>query len=321
MVDQQILSISAEGLKKQFDGKTVLHNLSLAVTPGMIFGLFGPSGSGKSTCIHLCCGHLRPDAGRLRVLGEEPVWFSSETRRRIGYAAQQFTLSPDLTTHANVAFAAGLYGLPEWRSGPHVRAALELVELWDARAVRARTLSGGMRRRLTLAAALVHRPDLLFADEPTANLDPILRGRIWQEFRQRSAAGTTLMITTQYIDEAEYCDRIGLMYRGTLIAEGHPGELRRMAFGGDLIDVVVAERSPAYMEGISKVSGVRAAEVSPDRAVRLVAEDAQRAIPQLLQALQRSGAEVHSVAPYQPTFDEVFVRLIERHQAAGREGE
>jgi len=319
MSDEDTASISAEGLQKQFGGTPVLRDLSLRIEPGAIFGLFGPSGSGKSTCIHLCCGHLRPDGGRLRVLGEEPARFSRAARRRIGYAAQQFTLSPDLTAADNVAFAAGLYGIPEWRSGPDVCAALELVDLGEARAIRARSLSGGMRRRLSLAAALVHRPDLLFADEPTANLDPILRGRIWQHFRQRAAAGATLLITTQYIDEAEYCDRIGLMYDGRLIAEGRPAELRRAAFGGDLIDVVVADRSPTYLRGLAGVAGVRQGEGAPDRALRLVADDAQRAIPQLMEALRSAGAEVQSVAPYQPTFDEVFIRLIERHQTVQRE--
>ncbi len=320
MSDGQNASIVAQGLQKQFGGKPVLRDLALTIRPGAIFGLFGPSGSGKSTCIHLCCGHLRPDGGSLRVLGEEPARFTRATRRRIGYAAQGFTLSPDLTAAANVAFAAGLYGIPEWRSGPHVRAALELVDLWEARKTRARSLSGGMRRRLTLAAALVHRPDLLFADEPTANLDPILRGRIWGHFRERATAGATLLITTQYIDEAEYCDRIGLMYDGALIAEGRPAELRRAAFGGDLIDVVIADRSPGYLSELARVDGVRQTESTPGRALRLVADDAQRAIPQLLEALQAGGAAVQSVAPYQPTFDEVFVRLIQRYQAAQREG-
>ncbi|HMQ31466.1 MAG TPA: ABC transporter ATP-binding protein [Chloroflexaceae bacterium] len=320
MSDQGTASIVAEGLRKQLGGKPVLRDLELEVAPGAIFGLFGPSGSGKSTCIHLCCGHLRPDGGSLRVLGEEPARFSRATRRRIGYAAQQFTLSPDLTAAANVAFAAGLYGVPEWRSGPLVKTALELVDLWEARRVRARSLSGGMRRRLTLAAAIAHGPDLLFADEPTANLDPILRGRIWEHFRARAREGATLLITTQYIDEAEYCDRIGLMYDGALIAEGRPAELRRQAFGGDLVDVMVAGPSPSYLAGLAGVEGVRQTESAPDRAMRLVADDAQRAIPQLLQALQGAGAEVQSVAPYQPSFDEVFVRLIERHRAARAEG-
>jgi ABC-2 type transport system ATP-binding protein len=315
-VSEQRASIKAEGLRKQFGGKTVLRDLALAVAPGTIFGLFGPSGSGKSTCIHLCCGHLRPDGGSLHVLGEEPARFSRATRRRIGYAAQQFTLSPDLTAAANVAFAAGLYGIPEWRSAPYVRAALELVDLWEAHKVRARSLSGGMRRRLSLAAALVHRPDLLFADEPTANLDPILRGRIWEHFRSRAAAGATLLITTQYIDEAEYCDRIGLMYDGALIAEGRPRELRRAAFGGELIDVVVADPTAGFLQQLEGVDGVRQTEGSLDRALRFVADDAQQAIPRLMQALQSGGARVQSVAPYQPTFDEVFVRLIQRHNTA-----
>lgn len=192
MIDGQSASILAHGLQKQFGGKLVLRDFSLSVAPGAIFGLFGPSGSGKSTCIHLCCGHLRPDGGSLRVLGEEPARFTR----------------------------------------------------------------------------------------------------------------ATLLITTQYIDEAEYCDRIGLMYDGALITEGRPSELRREAFGGDLVDVVVADPSARYLKSLGGLKGVRQTDGSPDRAVRLVADDAQRAIPRLLETLRRAGAEVQSVAPYQPSFDE-----------------
>jgi ABC-2 type transport system ATP-binding protein len=308
--------IDARGLRKDFGGMTVLRDLSLHVGAGEIFGLIGPSGSGKSTTIGLLCGQFRPSAGAVTVLGEQPISFTAATRRCLGYMPQEFVLYPDLTVAQNVSFAAGLYGLPEWRSHDQVRTVLELVELWEARKRTARAASGGMRRRLALAAALVHDPQLLFADEPTANLDPILRARLWQHFRVRCAQGRTLFVTTQYIDEAEYCDRVGLMYDGMLIAVGQPEELRRRAFGGDIIDIVVARPSLLYIAVVNDVAGVRAADIPPDQPLRVMVDDAERALPVLLQTLMASGAEVRSVAQYRPTFDEVFIRLIEQHSGA-----
>jgi ABC-2 type transport system ATP-binding protein len=296
-VDTAVLSqtapattIDVRGLKKDFGGTLVLRDLSLEVHAGEVFGLIGPSGSGKSTTIRLLCGHLRPTGGSITVLGERPTAFTKATRRRIGYMSQSFILYPDLTIEQNVSFAAGLYGLAEWRCRDRIRAALELVELWDVRARSARDASGGMRRRIALAAALVHDPDLLFADEPTANLDPILRAKLWAHFRALCAQGRTLMITTQYIDEAEYCDRVGLMYDGALIAEGQPDELRRRAFGGDIVEIVVEQPSLLYVAIVSDVAGVRSADVPPNKPLRVVVEDARRAIPILIERLEAAGA-------------------------------
>lgn len=198
------LVIDVTELHKHFGGSPVLAELSLQVRAGEIFGLIGPSGSGKTTTIHLCCGHLQPSGGTITVFGEQPRAFTAATRRKLGYLPQQFILYPDLTVAQNVAFAAGLYGLAEWQSRDTIRAVLELVELWDARTRTARKISGGMQRRLALAAALVHNPELLFADEPTANLDPILRAKLWAHFRALCNGGRTLLVTIQYIDEAEY---------------------------------------------------------------------------------------------------------------------
>lgn len=307
------LVIDARGLEKRFGDRLVLRDLSLRVRAGEIFGLIGPSGSGKSTTIHLLCGHLRPSSGEVTVFGESPARFTTATRRRIGYLAQGFVLYPDLTVQDNVSFAAGLYGLPEWRCRDTIRAILELVELWDARRRPTRKTSGGMQRRIALAAALVHDPDLLFADEPTANLDPILRAKLWSHFRHLSEQGKTLLITTQYIDEAEYCDRVGLMFDGALIAEGQPIALRRQAFGGDVVDLVLDRPLPHAVEMIEAAPGVRAVEVVPSGALRVTVDDAEQAIPTLLDALERAGGEARTVAQYRPTFDEVFIRLIEQY--------
>lgn len=308
--------IEAQGLSKHFGEHVVLRDLDLAVAAGEIFGLIGPSGSGKSTAIHLLCGHLRPSGGAVRVLGRAPDRFTTAIRRRIGYMPQGFVLYDDLTVEQNVAFAAGLYGLSEWRCRSRIRATLELVQLWEARKRPARAVSGGMRRRIALAAALVHDPDVLFVDEPTANLDPILRARLWEHFRSLRERGRALLVTTQYVDEAEYCDRVGLMYGGALIAVGQPLSLRRQAFGGDVVEISVVRPSPGYVAALADVPGVRATEERGDEPLRVTVDDANQAIPALLAALERGGATIRAVAPYQPSFDEVFIRLIEQHGQA-----
>ncbi len=312
--EQAAPMIDAHGLHKRFGSTLVLADLSLQVQAGEIFGLIGPSGSGKTTTIHLFCGHLRPSGGAVTVLGEEPSAFSAAARRQIGYLPQQFILYPDLTVEQNVAFAAGLYGLSEWQCRDRIRMSLELVELWPARKRTARALSGGMQRRLALAAALVHDPLLLFADEPTANLDPILRAKLWTHFRSLCDAGRTLLVTTQYIDEAEYCDRVGLMFDGSLIAEGQPDQLRRQAFEGDLVDIVLSEpRAAQHLDLLTTTEHVGETFLIRPDAMRVAVERADLAIPQLISALSTSGETVRSVSQYRPTFDEVFIRLIEQH--------
>ncbi len=307
------LVIDARNLEKSFGETPVLRDLSLQVRKGEIYGLIGPSGSGKSTTVHLLCGHLEPSGGEVTVLGETPTRFNRRTRRRIGYMPQGFILNLDLTVRQNLSFAAGLYGLWWWPARKRIREVLKLVELGRARRQKARSISGGMQRRLALAAAIVHDPWLLFADEPTANLDPILRTKLWDHFRGMSAEGRTLFITTQYIDEAENCDRVGLIYDGTLIAEGRPEELRRSAFGGDIVDIQLESASTQCVDAVATAPGVLDVEAWRDGRLRLTVEDADRAVPMLVSSLEQAGATVVSAAPYQPTFDSVFIRLIEEH--------
>ena len=314
--DERHWIIDLRHVQKVFRGPPVLEDMTLQVAAGEIFGLIGPSGSGKTTTMHLCCGHLRPTSGSVTVFGEQPTAFTAATRRRLGYMPQSFILYPDLTVYHNVAFAAGLYGMSERRCRDRIQEALELVELWLARDRTARAISGGMQRRLALAAMLVHDPHLLFADEPTANLDPMLRARLWAHFRELAGRGRTLLITTQYIDEAEYCDRVGLMFSGRLIAEGRPEALRRQAFGGDLIDVALSDAMLPYLPVLAAVEPVRTVDALHTDAARITVDQADQAIPQILSTLTSAGATIRSLAPYRPTFDEVFIRLIEQHQGA-----
>jgi ABC-2 type transport system ATP-binding protein len=227
---------------------------------------------------------------------------------------QAFALYPDLTTRENVDFVAAMFGLV-W-SGRHrrTREALELVDLWEARGQRAGSLSGGQQRRLELACALVHDPELLLLDEPTAGIDPLLRGRIWTELHRLRDAGRTLLITTQYVDEADGCDVVALLTEGRLIALAPPEELRRQASGGDVVDLETSETvDPGWIEDVDGVRRVRALD---GRHLRVTVDDAGAATPDLVAALAEHGVEASSVRESRASFDDVFATLIERDRLA-----
>ncbi len=311
-------AIEVENLVKRFGGEEVLGGLDLTVEEGEIFGLIGPSGSGKSTFMRILTGYLPPSEGKVEVLNKTPSSFTSKDRRRMGYMPQGFVLYPELSTRQNLNFVAGLYGLKFGKRRRRVRETLEFVELWEHRRKTAQNVSGGMQRRLQLAAAIVHEPELLFVDEPTANLDPILRRRFWEEFRHLREQGKTLFVTTQYVGEAELCDRVGLLSAGKLVAAGTPDELRRRAFGGEFIQLVLGgdpgslgERLEA-LERVGRVEEVRKDERETEKAasrVRLLVEDADATLPEVMEVLD--GAKVLSADIPRASFDEVFFRLVE----------
>jgi ABC-2 type transport system ATP-binding protein len=311
-----VAAIEAENVVRRFGEEEVLKGLDLAVEEAEIFGLIGPSGAGKSTLLRILTGYLTPSEGEARVFGRPPASFSAAERRRVGFMPQGFVLYEELSVLQNLNFVAGLYGLRFGKRRRRVREALEFVELWEDRRKAARDISGGMQRRLQLAAAIVHEPDLLFVDEPTANLDPILRRRFWEEFRQLSEGGRTLFVTTQYVGEAELCDRVGLLADGKLAAVGTPEELRRRAFGGELVQVELAgrpDRLAGYLEQLEEIG--RVVEVAEDASsegratrLRLLVEDADVALLRVMEALE--GADVRSVDLPKLSFDEVFFRLV-----------
>ena len=314
-------AIEAENLVKRFGSEEVLGGLDLTVEEGEIFGLIGPSGSGKSTFMRILTGYLPPSEGKVEVLDKTPSSFTSKDRHRMGYMPQGFVLYPELSVRQNLNFVAGLYGLKFVKRRRRVREILEFVELWEHRRKTAQNVSGGMQRRLQLAAAIVHEPELLFVDEPTANLDPILRRRFWEEFRHLREQGKTLFVTTQYVGEAELCDRVGLLSAGKLVAAGTPDELRRRAFGGEFIQLVLGgdpgslgKRLEA-LERVGRVEEVRKEERETEKAasrVRLLVEDADATLPEVMEVLD--GAEVLSAGIPRASFDEVFFRLVEESE-------
>lgn len=305
--------IVMDHVTRAFGDQVAINDLSLEVTPGTILGLIGPSGSGKTTTVRMLTGTLGRTGGEIRVLDEDPMHFSRQARGRIAYMPQLFSLYDDLSAQENVGFVAALYGIGPFKRRSLIRRALEIVDLTDARHRLARNLSGGMQRRLELACALVHSPEVLFVDEPTAGIDPMLRQSIWDELRQLRDDGRTLLVTTQYVGEAEYCDKVALIADGELVALDTPDELRRLVFGGEVLEVN-AQRTvePEMLDGIPGI--LRITQPTPRQLV-VTTEDAASTTPRIVEALRVNNVEVLGLEEHQPTFDEVFTGLVEQQRA------
>ena len=310
--------IAASGLSRAFDDRIAVDDLTFEVQPGTILGVVGPSGSGKTTTIRMLTGTLGRTSGEINVLGEDPMHFRRRTRRRIAYMPQLFSLYEDLSAQENVGFVAALYGIGPFRRRRLIRRALEVVDLWDARHKLARDLSGGMQRRLELACALVHGPEVLFVDEPTAGIDPLLRQSIWDELRRLRDEGRTLVVTTQYVAEAEYCDQVALIVDGALVAHDTPEALRQMVFGGDVLEINTARAVDPEM--LASVAGVESVRQTAPRQLMATVADAATLTTTIIDTLRSAGVDVVGIEEHQPTFDEVFTGLVEQRRAASDNG-
>ena len=305
--------VIVEGVSRKFDDKAVVRDMDLVVRKGTILGIIGPSGSGKTTTIRMLTGALRPTTGDIRVLGERPTSFHRSTRERIGYMPQLFTLYPDLSARENVDFVASLFGLLWPRRRRRTKEVLKLLELWEARNRWAGKMSGGMQRRLELACALVHDPALLILDEPTAGIDPLLRVTIWAELHRLRDEGRTLLVTTQYVSEAEECDYVALIANGRLVALAPPDELRQQASGGQLVEVETAGLFDA--SSLGTVTGILAVEQIGPHKLRVHVEDAATGLPAVVDAIGAAGGEVEAASEVRLTFDQIFAELVERANA------
>jgi len=303
-------TVVVDHVTKRFGDLVAADDVALTVSEGTILGIIGPSGAGKTTVVRMLTGALAPSEGTVRVLGEDPRRFRRGTRQRIGYMPQLFSLYPDLTARENVDFVASLFGMLFRRRHRRSREVLEIVDLWDARGRRASQLSGGMQRRLELACALVHEPALLFLDEPTTGIDPLLRTKVWDELQRLRNDGRTLLVTTQYLSEAELCDHVALIANGRLVAHDTPEGLRRSAIGGHLVDI----ETVAPFEGgtLGDVPEVLSSEQLSPHHFRVVVEDAGTATPLVVDAIAERGGEVDSAREHRPTFDEIFAELVHR---------
>jgi ABC-2 type transport system ATP-binding protein len=314
--EQQIIAWS-DGLTKDFGGGTGVMDLTLKIPRGAIFGLIGPSGCGKTTTVRLLLGIYRPTSGRAEVFGREPQHFSMEDREKIGYMPQLFMLQPGLSVWQNLSFAASLYGMSLNRSA-RLEEMLELVELDGHEHKRARNLSGGMQRRLSLAASLVHEPEMVFLDEPTGGIDPVLRRKFWDFFQELKAQGCTLVVTTQYVSEAAYCDYVAVMSEGRLLMVETPENLKRVGMGGEVIDLrfdgFISQPQMQALRQQPFVQGAKA-QILDDLSLEIIVDDAAEAMPALLRWCEQNQIVVQEASKVEPTFDDVFVKVIEEHRS------
>lgn len=304
--------VKTEGLTKAFTSNAGVFDLDLELPAGLIVGFIGPSGSGKTTTVRLMTGLLHPDSGSIKVLGQRPTRFDPDTRARIGYMPQEAILYPDLTLAENLDFVASLYGISRGRKDKTNRL-IEFLDLDSAIDRLPVEASGGERRRLMLAATLVHDPDLLFLDEPTAGIDPVLRRRIWDRLEDLSEGGRSLIVTTQYVGEAAYCDYVAVLANGRVLTFDTPEGLRRNAYGGEMIDVVFAMRPDGEtVTSLEQVVAGRQLKWLDGRTIRLLIDDAGTAGPMINKWGQDRGVELLETETHVPSFDDVFVDLVNR---------
>jgi len=310
-------AVAAADLCKSFNGDAVISNVTFTVPEGTIVGFIGPSGSGKTTLVRLMLGIHEPTSGSIAFHGRPPTKLSRVERQDIGYLPQLPVLFHDLTVWHNLSFHASLYGV-RLRRRRRLREMLDFVELGNDRNKHVSDISGGMQRRLALAGALVHDPTSLFLDEPTAGIDPILRQKFWDRFRELRDDGRTLVVTTQYVGEAANCDYVAVLSEGELVLIDTPEGLRRSAFGSEMVEVTTAEPQPDALFGeLAALPGIGA---KPERldsvSVRLAVDNAAEIIPTLATWFEQRGVTLVGCREHLPDYDDVFVRIIERHRAS-----
>ncbi|MCA9935090.1 MAG: ABC transporter ATP-binding protein [Anaerolineales bacterium] len=299
-------AIEVKELTKVFGDFTAVDRVSFAVQPGEIFGFLGPNGSGKTTTIRMLLGILRPTSGMGRVLGSDIHTQAEAIRPQVGYTSQKFALYDELTMVENLDFYAGVYGVKE--RARRVAEVVELLGLTGREGERAGELSGGWRQRLALGVALTHRPRLLFLDEPTSGVDPQARRAFWDLIYDLVEAGTTVFVTTHYMDEAEYCGRLGVMYQGRLLALDTPDQLKQQILHGSIWEVAVTPLMSA-LTALSGVDGVLRVGLFGSR-LRVVTKNLSHTAVSLQSALQGLGFGETAVAAAEPTLEDVFVTLV-----------
>ncbi len=301
------LAVRAEGLVRRFNVTTAVEDLDLAIPKGEIYGFLGPNGAGKSTTVRMLCTLLAPSGGRAVVAGHDVATHPGAVRLRIGAALQEVALDPKQTGAELLRLQGLLYGLPRRALDRRVGELAELIDLGDALGQRIATYSGGMRRRLDLAAALVHSPEILFLDEPTTGLDPVSRVRVWAEVRRlNQELGMTIFLTTQYLEEAdELADRVGIIDYGRIVAEGAPADLKR-AVGSDVIIARVDGDATRVAPALDNLPGVRSVEAHGNELV-IATDNGSAAISPVAVALAACEVAVRDLTLRTPTLDDVFL--------------
>jgi ABC-2 type transport system ATP-binding protein len=325
-IDTNGSAILARSLRRTFKGDIeAVRDIDLTVSTGEVFGFLGPNGAGKTTTVRMFCTLLPPTSGTATVAGLDVVHEAADVRRRIGVALQEIGLDPVQTGRELLELQCGLYGITGRRARARTEELLELVGLVDAADRRTKTYSGGMKRRLDLASALVHSPEVLFLDEPTTGLDPASRLTVWDEVRRINSGGATVFLTTQYLEEADkLCDRVAIIDGGQIVAEGTPEDLKA-EMGHDVVSVALDGADVAATEAaLAGLPGLERIIAEPD-ALALYVDDGAGSIAEIVRRLEGDRIRVGAIAVARPSLDDVFLkatgrRLEEDEQARQEEG-
>ena len=300
--------IVADRLTKRFGDLVAVNEVSFEAPRGEIMGFLGPNGAGKSTIIRVLCGLLRPSDGRAEVAGVDVARYPERVRENIGYMSQKFSLYSDLSVVENLRFFGGVYGVKGERLAKRLAFAIDMAGLNGREGALAADLSGGWKQRLALGCAVLHEPAILFLDEPTSGVDPTSRRRFWDLIHTLAAEGVCVVITTHYMDEAEYCNRIALINGGKLVALGSPSELKRSAIRGEIL-LVEGDDPGAMVEALEDAPAAR--DVAPfGSSLHIMVDDAARDTPAIEAALRARGLRWSRIEPIKATLEDVFVQLV-----------
>jgi ABC-2 type transport system ATP-binding protein len=302
-------AVIAEGLTKTFGAFTAVDHLDLTIAKGEIVGFIGPNGAGKSTTIRMLCGLLRPSAGRAVVAGYDVGREPETVRAHIGYMSQKFSLYGDLTVRENLRFFGGLYLVPRREMDERMATAVSMAGLEGREDALVRTLAGGWKQRLALGCAILHRPPVLFLDEPTSGVEPEARRRFWELIHRLASEGVTILVSTHYMDEAEYCNRIALINAGRLVASGSPGELRRRELGGVLFEIECSAVGTVLL-ALKRAPGMIDVAIFGDK-LHVLLDNATSATG-LRPFLARQGIDASPPRPITASLEDVFVQLVTR---------
>jgi ABC-2 type transport system ATP-binding protein len=307
-------SVEVASLVKRFGSFIAVDRINLEVRKGEVFGFLGPNGAGKSTTIRMLCGLLKPTSGRALVAGFDVSREPEVVRQNIGYMSQKFSLYNDLTVIENLRLFAGLYSVPSKELRGRIEWALAMANLKGQENLITGTLPGGWKQRLALGCAVLHKPPVIFLDEPTSGVDPITRRQFWELIHQMAEEGVTVFVTTHYMEEAEYCNRLALIFRGRIVALGTPSELKRDSMKGELLLMECAPLGLA-VEALQSAPGVVDAAVFGN-AMHLVVADARLSVPELQRYLAQRNIVVSHLEMIRPSLEDVFVSLTTGREAA-----
>ena len=302
-------AVTVENLEKRYGDFQAVNKVSFQVKRGEIFGFLGPNGAGKSTTMRMLCGIIVPTAGKANVLGYDVFEEAEKIKAQIGYMSQKFSLYEDLTVEENIDFYSGIYQIPQAEKNARKEWVIKMSGLEDHRSSLTSVLAGGWRQRLALGCALLHKPPVIFLDEPTSGVDPISRRNFWDLIYELAAEGVTVFVTTHYMDEAEYCDRLAMIYRGELVAIGTPDEMKTRYMSADILNLECSDPFKMLQE-VKKIPEIKEAALF-GRGLHLSVENAQQAIPVIVTALKEQKSSYTRLDKIKPSLEDVFVSIIE----------